>query len=301
MIRSMPLKKVLSPCFNIIKKQYLQPSYVPSTVMVSSIWCQQQQFAGHNKWSKVKHTKGAKDAKKSRLFSKIALEITLAARAGGSDPNLNTRLNTILNRAKANNMTKDSIETAIKKATDKNRVATEDVLYECYGPGGIAIIVEAITDKKSRTVKEVKEVLNRVGGSVSSVGWLFEKKGKIVFTKGESEHTLEQMMDEAIEAGAEDIEENVEEEEDDDDSNNETNQKKEELVEITCDFTELNNISKYLSSKQYEIRQMEATYIPQTLMEVSDPELIESITKCLDDMENLDDVVKVYTNATMAE
>ncbi|KAI9305972.1 transcriptional regulator TACO1-like protein [Cunninghamella echinulata] len=262
--------------------------------MVASIWCQQQRFAGHNKWSKVKHTKGAKDAKKSKLFSKIALEITSAVRAGGSDPNLNTRLNTILNRAKANSMTKDSIETAIKKATDKNRDAMEDVLYECYGPGGIAVIVEAVTDKKSRTVKEVKEVLNRVGGSISSVGWLFEKKGKIVFTKGESGHTLEQMMDEAIEAGAEDIEEYENDEE--------MENKEEELVEITCDFTELNNISKFLTSNhKYEIRQLEATYVPQSSMEISDPELIESVTKCLDDMENLDDVVKVYTNATIAE
>lgn len=110
-------------------------------------------------------------------------------------------------------------------------------------------------------------------------------------------------MDEAIEAGAEDIEEYENDENDNNDEDSETNNntQKEELVEITCDFTELNNISKYLTSKNYEIRQMEATYIPQSLMEISDPELIESVTKCLDDMENLDDVVKVYTNATMAE
>ncbi|ORX50240.1 DUF28-domain-containing protein [Hesseltinella vesiculosa] len=247
-------------------------------------WCvHQQRFAGHNKWSKVKHIKGAKDAKKSKLYSKIALEITSAVRAGGIDATNNARLASVLNRAKANNMTKDSIETAIKKATDKNRDALEDVLYECVGPGGTALIVEAVTDKKSRTVKEVKEVLNRVGGSVSAVNYLFEKKGKIVFAPGESGHSLDQMMDAAIDAGAEDIEE------------------EEDMIEITCDFTDLNNISKSLTSLQYEVRAMEATYIPQSTVEVTDPETIEIVAKCLDDMENLDDVVKIHTNAVLPE
>ncbi|KAI8089556.1 transcriptional regulator-domain-containing protein [Halteromyces radiatus] len=265
----------LSPVFNI----------TPVQSSIASLGClyQQQRFAGHNKWSKVKHTKGAKDAKKSKLFSKIGLEITRAVRAGGSDPNINTRLSTILNRAKANNMTKDSIENAMKKASDKNRDAMEDVLYECYGPGGIAMIIEAVTDKKSRAVKEVKEVLNRHGGSVSSVGWLFEKKGKIAFATGESGHTLDQMMDAAIDAGAEDIEE------------------EEDLVEITCDFTELNNISKTLSNQQYEVREMEATYIPQSSMEITDPEMIETVAKCLESMENLDDVVKIHCNAVLPD
>ncbi|KAI8059520.1 transcriptional regulator TACO1-like protein [Gongronella butleri] len=244
---------------------------------------QQHRYAGHNKWSKVKHIKGAKDAKKSKLFSKIALEITSAVRAGGTDPVINTRLASILNKAKAANMTKDSIEGAMKKAMDKNRDAMEDVLYECYGPGGIAMIIEAVTDKKSRTVKEVKEVLNRLGGSVSSVGWLFEKKGKIEFATGESGHSLEQMMDAAIDAGAEDIEE------------------VDDLVEITCDFTELNNISKALAAQQYEVRAMEATYVPQSTMEITDPETIEAVAKCLDDMENLDDVVKIHSNAVLPE
>ncbi|ORZ16897.1 transcriptional regulator-domain-containing protein, partial [Absidia repens] len=257
----------------------------PIQSSIASTWClyQQQRFAGHNKWSKVKHTKGAKDAKRSKLFSKIGLEITRAVKAGGLDPNINTRLSTILNRAKASNMSKDSIENAMKKASDKNKDTMEDVLYECYGPGGIAMIIEAVTDKKSRTVKEVKEVLNRLGGSVSSVGWLFEKKGKIVFAKGESGHSLNQMMDAAIDAGAEDIEE-------DDD-----------LVEITCDFTELNNISKTLSTQQYEVREMEAAYIPQSSMEVTEPEMVEAVAKCLDTMENLDDVVKIHCNAVLPD
>ncbi|KAI8329210.1 transcriptional regulator-domain-containing protein [Chlamydoabsidia padenii] len=260
----------------------LQPTIRASIVSTYCLY-QQQRFAGHNKWSKVKHTKGAKDAKKSKLFSKIGLEITRAVKAGGMDPNINTRLSTILNRAKANNMSKDSIENAMKKASDKNKDTLEDVLYECYGPGGIAMIIEAVTDKRSRTVKEVKEVLNRLGGSVSSVGWLFDKKGKIVFAPGESGHSLEQMMDAAIDAGAEDIEED------------------EDLVEITCDFTELNNISKILSTQHYEVREMEAVYIPQSSMEITEPEMVETVAKCLDTMENLDDVVKIHCNAVLPE
>ncbi|KAI8138582.1 transcriptional regulator TACO1-like protein [Fennellomyces sp. T-0311] len=243
---------------------------------------QQLRFAGHNKWSKVKHTKGAKDAKKSKLFSKLSLEIVSAVRATGNpDPALNAKLASILNRAKAASMPKDNIETALKKATSKDKDTVEDVLYECYGPGGIAMIIEAVTDKPTRTIKEVKEVLNRVGGSVSSVGWLFDKKGKVVFASGESGHSLEQMMDEAIEAGAEDIE--------DEDG----------LVEIICDFSQLANISRALTAKQYEVQRMEAAYIPQSMMDITDQEMVELVEKCLDDMENLDDVVKIHCNAVV--
>ncbi|KAG2220177.1 hypothetical protein INT45_005350, partial [Circinella minor] len=239
---------------------------------------------GHNKWSKVKHTKGAKDAKKSKLFSKISLEIVSAIRAtGNSDPALNAKLATVLNRAKAASMPKDNIETAVKKATSKDKDTVEDVMYECYGPGGCAMIVEAVTDKPTRTIKEVKEILNRLGGSVSSVGWLFDKKGKVVFATGESGHSLEQMMDEAIEAGAEDIEDN------------------DDLVEVICDFSQLSSISQALTAKKYEIQQMEAAYIPQSTMEITDKDLLEQVTKCLDDMENLDDVVKIHCNAVLPE
>ncbi|KAI8333190.1 transcriptional regulator TACO1-like protein [Choanephora cucurbitarum] len=250
-----------------------------------SVCFQQQRFAGHNKWSKVKHTKGAKDAKKSIMFSKIALEIVNAARVGGTDPNVNNKLQAILNRAKASNMPKDNIENALKKAGDKNKDDLEDVLYECVGPGGTALIVEALTDKKSRTVKEVKEVLSKTGGSVTSVGYLFDKKGKVVFSAGESGHSFEQIMDNAIDCGAEDIEEDPEE----------------NLVEVICDFSELNNVSKALMDHQYEVQQIEATYVPLSSVEVQDQETIELVEKCLDDMENLNDVVKIHSNAVIQQ
>ncbi|KAG2235703.1 transcriptional regulator TACO1-like protein [Thamnidium elegans] len=249
----------------------------------TSICLQQQRFAGHNKWSKVKHTKGAKDAKKSILFSKLSLEIVSAARAGGTDPTLNNKLQAVLNRAKAASMAKESIENALKKGGDRNKDDLESVLYECVGPGGIALIVQALTDKKSRTVKEVKEVLNRVGGSVSSVNYLFEKKGKVVFTPGESGHSFEEIMDVAIDCGAEDIEEDVQE----------------ALIEVTCEFSDLNTVSKALMDHKYEVQEIEATYIPLSTVEIEDKDTIELVEKCLDDMENLGDVVKIHCNAVV--
>lgn len=142
---------------------------------------------------------------------------------------------------------------------------------------------EALTDKKSRTVKEVKEVLSKAGGSVSSVGYLFEKKGKVVFTPGESGHSFEQIMDNAIDCGAEDIEEDPEE----------------NLVEVTCDFSDLNTVSKALMDFNYEVQEIEATYIPLSTVEVEDKDTIELVEKCLDNMENLDDVVKIHCNAVI--
>ncbi|CDS13795.1 hypothetical protein LRAMOSA05969 [Lichtheimia ramosa] len=253
---------------------------IPCRPMVHQQW----RFAGHNKWSKVKHTKGAKDAKKSRLFSKLSLEIVSAVRAtGNADPSLNAKLASVLVRAKAAGLPRDNIETALKKATSKEKDSVEDVVYECYGPGGIAMIIEAVTDKRSRTVKEVKEVLNRVGGSVSSVGWLFDKKGRVVFGAGESGHTLEQMMDSAIEAGAEDIEEY------------------DDLVEITCEFPQLSAVSRALMDQKYEVQRMEATYIPQSTMEISDKDTQELVERCLEDMDSLDDVVKVHCNVVLPQ
>lgn len=142
---------------------------------------------------------------------------------------------------------------------------------------------QALTDKKSRTVKEVKEVLNKVGGSVSSVNYLFEKKGKVVFTPGESGHSFEQIMDIAIDCGAEDIEED----------------EQENLIEVTCEFNDLNTVSKALMDHKYEVQEIEATYIPLSTVEVQDKETIELVEKCLDDMENLGDVVKIHCNAVV--
>ncbi|KAI8969236.1 transcriptional regulator TACO1-like protein [Mycotypha africana] len=259
----------------------------------------QQRFAGHNKWSKVKHTKNAKDAKKSSMYSKIGLEITAAAKAGGTDPITNNKLQAALNRAKSANMPKDTIENALKRALDKNKDSLEKVTYECVGPGGIAMIVETLTDNKSRTVKEVKEVLNRVGGSVSSVGYLFDKKGKVTFTAGQSGHSFEQIMDHAIECGVEDIEEIPADEITAPEGETEGNT--DNLIEVICEFSELNNVSKALMDRcQYEVQEIGPVYIPNSTVEVNDEETIEAVEKTFERMENLADVVKIHTNASFA-
>ncbi|KAI9469865.1 MAG: transcriptional regulator TACO1-like protein [Benjaminiella poitrasii] len=276
MLRRISILNLATPSYFTRSQQLWKPSLV---------FLQQQRFAGHNKWSKVKHTKGAKDAKRSVIYSKISLEIVSAARAGGLDPLVNNKLQAILNKAKAASMPKDSIENALKKAQDKNKDDLEKVTYECVIPGGIAMIVEALTDKKARTVKEVKEVLNRVGGSVSSVGYLFDKKGKVVFSAGETGHNFEQIMDNAIDCGAEDIEEDPEE----------------NLIEVVCDFSDLNTVSKALMDRKYEVQEIEASYVPLSTVEITDAETAELVEKCLDDMENLDDVVKIHSNAVVPQ
>ncbi|CAM0142360.1 unnamed protein product [Umbelopsis sp. WA50703] len=251
----------------------------------SNLNSDQLRFAGHNKWSKVKHTKGAKDAKRGKLFSKISLEIISSIRAGGADAAINGRLAAALSKAKHAMMPKDSIDAAVKKAVSKSSGdTTEDVIYEGYGPGGVAMIIETVTDKRARTIKEVKEVLNRLGGSISTVSWMFEKKGKVVFRAGPTEASVEDMMDAAIEAGAEDMQEL------EDDS-----------VEVICEFTNLSTVTNGLKEHGYEVDEMAATYVPTTTVEVTDEETQELVEKCLNEMEDLDDIVKIHFNGVMPE
>ncbi|KAL1923410.1 uncharacterized protein VTP21DRAFT_8390 [Calcarisporiella thermophila] len=241
----------------------------------------QVRFAGHNKWSKVKHIKAKKDVKRNVLFTKIALEIISSIKSGGSDFTLNGRLAAALTRAKTANMPKDSIENVIQRATGQNKDNTESVLYEGLGPCNVALIIEAVTDNRNRTVKEVKEVLNKVGGSLTSVSWMFEKKGKICFTRGLSSHSMEQMIDNAIEEGAEDIDYGAEDE-----------------VEIFCDISKLSAISSQLTSKfGYEVNTCEFAYIPNTVANISADEEEERVRSCLEQLLDLESVIRVHTNA----
>ncbi|KAG2184868.1 hypothetical protein INT43_000781 [Umbelopsis isabellina] len=263
----------------------MQQSRLLFPVLRPSLNSDQWRFAGHNKWSKVKHTKGAKDAKRGKLFSKISLEIISSIRAGGADAAINGRLAAALSKAKHAMMPKDSIDAAVKKAVSKSSGdTTEDVIYEGYGPGGVAMIIETVTDKRARTIKEVKEVLSKLGGSISTVSWMFEKKGKVVFRAGSAESSVDDMMDAAIEAGAEDMQE-----------------LEDNSVEVICEFTNLSTVTKSLKEHGYEVDEMAATYVPTTTVEVTDEETQELVEKCLNDMEDLDDVVKIHFNGVMPE
>ncbi|KAH8550500.1 transcriptional regulator-domain-containing protein [Umbelopsis sp. PMI_123] len=251
----------------------------------SNLQFEQLRFAGHNKWSKVKHTKGAKDAKRGKLFSKISLEIISSIKAGGADPGVNGRLAAALNKAKHAMMPKDSVDAAIKKAASKSSSDTlEDVIYEGYGPGGVAMIIETVTDKRARTIKEVKEILNRLGGSISTVSWMFEKKGRIQFRAGQKGSSVEDMMDSAIDAGAEDMQE-----------------LEDESIEVICEFTNLNAVTQKIKEQGYEVDEMAAAYVPTTTVEVTDDETQELVEKCLGEIEDLDDVVKVHFNGVLPE
>lgn len=164
-------------------------------------------MSGHSKWSTIKHKKGAADKKRAKVFTKLIKEITVAARMGGGDPGANPRLRRAIDSAKTQNMPKDNVDRAIKKGTgDMDGVNYEEILYEGYGPGGVAVMVECLTDNKNRTIADVRYIFNKAGGNVGTdgcVAWMFDKKGVITISK---EHADEEtLMEVALEAGAEDI------------------------------------------------------------------------------------------------
>ncbi|CAJ0837492.1 9827_t:CDS:2, partial [Entrophospora sp. SA101] len=233
----------------------------------------QKRFAGHNKWSKVKHIKVAKDGERSMLFARISKEIQLSVKEGGtSDPSLNVRLAAALAQAKKVGLPKDTMENAIKRGLgqgkDQNNI--ESLKYEAYGPGGVAYIIEALTDNKNRTSKEIKSHFNKAGGSMSSVSWMFDKKGSIQFHSGNNKEkdTIDKMMDNVIEIeGIEDIK------------------------EITCEPLNVNKITKEIKEKyDYEVISIRNSgYIPKTKVSVNE-ELMEVINKLEDGLNEVEDV-----------
>lgn len=166
-------------------------------------------MSGHSKWASIKHKKGAVDAKRGRAFTRLIKEITVAARLGGGDADGNPRLRTAIQAAKAENMPKENIERAIKKGTGElEGVSYEEVNYEAYGPGGVAVLIDCLTDNKNRTVADIKHICDRHGGRLGEPGcvsWMFEKKGLIVFDRDDVEE--ERLLELALEAGAEDVKE----------------------------------------------------------------------------------------------
>ena len=238
-------------------------------------------MAGHSKWKQIKHYKAAADAKRGALFTKLIREITIAAKHGGGDPAGNPRLRTAIDAAKAKSMPKDNIERAIKKGTgDLEGVDYVDVMYEGYGPGGVALMIQALTDNANRTVAEVRHKLSRAGGNLgatNSVGWMFERKGQIVLdaTKSDEDTTLEA----ALEAGAEDV------------------RREEDQYIITTDPTEFHAVRTALEERGggLTIVDGELAMIPKTTVHLEGKEA-EALLKLLEELEELDDVQKVWAN-----
>lgn len=236
-------------------------------------------MSGHSKWANIKHRKGAQDAKRGKIFTKIAKELTIAARLGGGIPDMNPRLRMALDKAKSANMPKDNVDRAIKKGTGEGSDATYyEVTYEGYGPGGAAIMVSALTDNKNRTVADVRSTLTKRGGSMGEAGcvaWMFEKKGIINILKETAEEDA--IMELAIDAGAEDVEIT------------------DDGYEIISEPENYYTIKEELEKNNIQIEYSEITMKPKTTVELKGEDAKKAMT-LVEILEDLDDVQDVYTN-----
>ena len=241
-------------------------------------------MAGHSKWANIQHRKGAQDKKRGKLFTKLAKEIIVAARMGDPDPATNARLRLAVDKAKSQSMPKDNIERAIKRGSGVlEGEAYEEIRYEGYGPNGVAVMVDCMTDNRNRTVAEVRHAFSKHGGNLGndgSVAYLFDKKGYFLFAPGTDE---EQIMEVALEAGAEDIVSY-------DDSS----------VEVITGPDEYEAVKDALTAAQLEAEESDVTMRPQTSIDL-DEESYASIQRLIDALEDLDDVQSVYANAEMSE
>ena len=239
-------------------------------------------MSGHNKWSSIKHKKGAADAKRGKIFTRIIKEITVAARMGGGDPNMNPRLRLAMDKATDNNMPKDNIERAIKRGTGgMDGVNYEEIRYEGYGLNGAAVIVDTLTDNRTRTVAEVRHAFTKFGGNLGSTGsvaFLFKHVGQLLYAPGTNEDKL---MEAALEAGADDVVAN------DDGS-----------LEVITDPYEFARIKAALEKAGFKAELAEVTMKPANETEMSGEDAAK-MQKLLDALEGLDDVQDVYTTAVI--
>jgi len=237
-------------------------------------------MSGHSKWSSIKHKKGAADAKRGKIFTKLTKEITLAARLGGGDVEGNARLRQAIAAAKAENMPKDNIEKAIKKGTGEleGAAAYEEVVYEGYGPGGVAVLVEVMTDNKNRTVSEIRHIFSKHGGNLGEngcVAWMFEKKGSIVIGKGAIDE--DRLMELALEAGAEDVAE------------------QEGEYEIITEPGAFEDVRSAMDEAGVPYFLAEIGMIPQNTVRLEEGKAAQML-KLMEKMEDNDDVQHVYAN-----
>ncbi|MGB9667759.1 MAG: YebC/PmpR family DNA-binding transcriptional regulator [Thermosulfidibacteraceae bacterium] len=240
-------------------------------------------MAGHSKWANIKHKKMREDAKRGKIFTKVTREIIVAARLGGGDPASNPRLRRAIETAKSVNMPKENIERAIKRGTGEISGATyEEVIYEGYGPGGVAILVEAITDNRNRTVSEVRSIFTKHGGSLGEAGctsWLFDRRGVI---RIESDFDEDSLLEVALEAGAIDV------------------RFEEGTAEVVTQPEDLERVKDFLVGRGLDIARYSLTYIPKTVVKV-EGEKAEKLLELLDALENHDDIQEVYANFDIPE
>jgi YebC/PmpR family DNA-binding regulatory protein len=241
-------------------------------------------MAGHSKWAQIKRKKAVVDAKRGKLFTKLIREITIAAREGGGNPDGNPRLRLAIDQARAANMPMENIERAIKKATGELEVSKyEEIIYEGYGPGGIAILIEAVTDNKNRTVSELRHLFSRHGGRLAetgSVNWKFQRKGIITLDKNQiSEDDLIML---ALDAGADDVVTET------------------DYYEVQTAVENFEKVRRAIADKGLKIESASLQYVPQNLMKIDTKEN-ETALKLLEALEDHDDVQNVYTDADLTE
>lgn len=241
-------------------------------------------MAGHSKWANIKHAKARQDAKRGKIFTKLIREITVAAKLGGGDISANPRLRTAVDKALTNNMTRDTIDRAIKRgAGGQDTESMSEIRYEGYGPAGVAVIVDCLTDNKNRTVGEVRHAFTKCGGNLGtdgSVAYLFKKLGIITLPPGVSE---EEIMLIAIDAGADDVVTNADGSMD--------------VMTSPEAFLEVKNA---LETKKITIANADITFLASTAVAITDEEAAEKMLRLTDMLEDLDDVQNVYSNADIA-
>ena len=238
-------------------------------------------MSGHSKWANIKHKKEKTDAQKAKIFTKIGKEITIAVKAGGGDPNVNSKLRDLIAKAKSNNVPNDNIERCIKKALGATDVNYEEVVYEGYGPAGVAVIVEATTDIRKRTAGEVRHYFDKFGGNMGQtgcVGYLFEPKGLIIIEDEDGEIDEDELMMTALDAGAEDLSAD------------------EGVFEITCESDDVYAIKETLEAAGYTIASAEQTKLPSTYVTLESEDDIKHMGLLLEHLEENDDVINIFHN-----
>ncbi len=242
-------------------------------------------MSGHSKWASIKHKKGAADAKRGRIFTKLIREITVAAREGGGNPDANSRLRMAIQSARDSNMPADNIERGIKKGTGElEGVSFESVSFEGYAPGGVAVIVEGLTDNKNRTTSEVRSVFTKRGGNMAgagSVAFQFNKKGVFMVRRADADE--DELLTIALDAGAEDLTSD------------------EDFFQIICAPQDFDKVRSGLAGKNVKVESGELSMVPKNEIKVEDPETAKKVLALVEDLEDNDDVQNVYTNFDISD
>jgi len=237
-------------------------------------------MSGHSKWSSIRHKKGALDAKRGKIFSKLNKELMVAARLGGGDPTGNPRLRQAIAAAKAENMPKDNIERAIKKGTGElEGVYYEESIYEGYGPGGVAVLVEVMTDNKNRAAADIRYIFNKRGGNLGEAGcvaWMFDKRGLIVFERDQVDE--DQILEVALEAGADDV------------------VTTEDQFEVHTDPSTFETVKQAFDDRELAYAMAEITMVSKNTLRIEDESQANQVLKLMEAIEDSDDVQKVYAN-----